>query len=121
MNVVIRAATSRRSIPDRCSAHAVSATPPAPPLANRRVATWPASVISVLARRSMRSDAPRLTARKRTMWPRNERATAAQAQRWALLGEDGLHGGQPPVPARRREAGHPFYGGVENPPSRRLR
>ena len=41
----MRQATSRRSIPERRSAHAVSATPPAPPAANSRVAASPAIVI----------------------------------------------------------------------------
>ena len=42
----MRQATTRRSIPERRSAHAVSATPPAPAAANRRVAATPAMVIS---------------------------------------------------------------------------
>ncbi len=41
----IRCATSRLSMPERRSAHAVTATPPAPPAANRRVAASPAIVI----------------------------------------------------------------------------
>ena len=45
MNATIRQATSRGSIPERRSAHAVSATPPAPAAANRRVAATPAIVI----------------------------------------------------------------------------
>ena len=45
MNATIRQATSRDSIPERRSAHAVSAMPPAPAAANRRVATRPAIVI----------------------------------------------------------------------------
>ena len=39
----MRDATRRRSIPERRSAHAVSAMPPAPAAANRRVAASPAS------------------------------------------------------------------------------
>ncbi len=46
MNATIRHATSRGAIPERRSAHAVSAMPPAPAAANRRVATRPAIVIS---------------------------------------------------------------------------
>jgi hypothetical protein len=42
---IIRHATSRRPIPDRRSAHAVSTTPPAPAVANRRVAATDAIVI----------------------------------------------------------------------------
>ena len=41
----MRAATVRALIPARRSAHAVSATPPAPPAASRRVAASPAIVI----------------------------------------------------------------------------
>ncbi len=46
MNATIRQATSRGSIPDLRSAHAVSATPPAPAAANSLVAARPAIVIS---------------------------------------------------------------------------
>ena len=42
----IREATIRGSIPERRTAHAVNATPPAPAVANRRVAASPAIVIS---------------------------------------------------------------------------
>ena len=45
-NAIMRSATSRRGIPERRRAHAVTATPPAPPAANRRVAARPAIVIS---------------------------------------------------------------------------
>ena len=55
MKVVMRAATSRRSMPERRIAHAVSAMPPAPAVANSRVAAWPARLISVLARSLMRA------------------------------------------------------------------
>ena len=66
MNVVMRAATSRASMPDFFSAQAVRAMPPAPALANSRVAAWPASVISVLARSPMRVPPPSTeTARNR--------------------------------------------------------
>ena len=44
-NAIMREATERRSIPERRSAHAVSAMPPAPAAANRRVAANPAIVI----------------------------------------------------------------------------
>ena len=47
----MRAATSRPSMPDFFSAQAVSAIPPAPALENSFVAAWPASVISVDARK----------------------------------------------------------------------
>ena len=83
-NVVILAVTSRRPMPERRSAHAVSATPPAPPVANSRVAAWPASVISVLARIPTRDPPSTLTARNSTMCPRNETASntsAATSQR----------------------------------------
>ena len=67
MKVVMRAATSRASMPDFFRAQAVRAMPPAPALANSRVAAWPASVISVLARSPMRLPPPSTeTARKRT-------------------------------------------------------
>ena len=46
MNATIRQATRRGLMPERRNAHAVSATPPAPAAANRRVATSPAIVIS---------------------------------------------------------------------------
>ena len=46
MNATIRQATRRGSMPERRSAHAVSATPPAPAAANSRVAARPAIVIS---------------------------------------------------------------------------
>ena len=46
MKAIIRQATIRASRPDRRSAQAVSATPPAPAEANRRVAANPAIVIS---------------------------------------------------------------------------
>ena len=75
----MRAATSARSMPERRSAQAVSATPPAPPLANSRVAACPASVISVLARRPRVAERRRLTARKSRMWPRNENASKMSA------------------------------------------
>ena len=45
MNATMREATRRRSMPERRSAHAVSAIPPAPAAANRRVAASPAIVI----------------------------------------------------------------------------
>ena len=45
MKATIRQATSRGAMPERRSAQAVSAMPPAPPAANRRVATRPAIVI----------------------------------------------------------------------------
>ena len=45
MKATIRQATSRGGIPERRSAHAVRAMPPAPAAANRRVATSPAIVI----------------------------------------------------------------------------
>ena len=45
MNATIRQATMRGSIPERRSAQAVSAMPPAPAAANRRVAITPAIVI----------------------------------------------------------------------------
>ena len=41
----MRSATTRASIPERRSAQAVSAMPPAPAAANRRVAASPAIVI----------------------------------------------------------------------------
>ena len=46
MNAIIRQATILGSMPDRRRAHAVSAIPPAPADANRRVAASPAIVIS---------------------------------------------------------------------------
>ena len=46
MKAIIRQATMRGSIPERRSAHAVSAMPPAPAEANSRVAASPAIVIS---------------------------------------------------------------------------
>ena len=46
MNATIRQATSLGAMPERRNAQAVSATPPAPAAANRRVATRPAIVIS---------------------------------------------------------------------------
>ena len=46
MKATIRQATRRGSIPERRSAQAVSATPPAPAAANSRVAARPAIVIS---------------------------------------------------------------------------
>ena len=45
-NAIIRQATIRGSIPERRSAQAVSAMPPAPPAANSRVAARPDIVIS---------------------------------------------------------------------------
>ena len=45
MNATIRTATVRAAMPDRRSAHAVSAMPPAPAAANSRVAARPAIVI----------------------------------------------------------------------------
>ena len=68
-------------MPERRIAHAVSAMPPAPALANRRVAAWPARVISVLARRPMREPEPPSleTARNRTMWPTKESASKTSA------------------------------------------
>ena len=45
MNAIIRHATIRASIPERRSAQAVSAMPPAPAAANSRVAASPAIVI----------------------------------------------------------------------------
>ena len=45
MNATMRQATIRRGIPERRTAQAVSAMPPAPAAANRRVATRPAIVI----------------------------------------------------------------------------
>ena len=46
MKAIMRQATIRGSSPERRSAQAVSATPPAPAEANRRVAARPAMVIS---------------------------------------------------------------------------
>ncbi len=46
MNAIIRQATMRGSMPERRSAHAVNAMPPAPAEANSRVAARPAMVIS---------------------------------------------------------------------------
>src|SRR3954466_13632184 len=68
----MREATSRLERPDLRIAHAVRATPPAPAVANRRVAAWPARVISVLARIPMRSRDPRpiAPARQSTRGPR---------------------------------------------------
>ena len=81
MNVVMRAATSRASMPERFSAHAVSAMPPAPALANSRVAAWPASVISVLARSPMRVPPPSTeTARNRIAWPTKDSASSTSAK-----------------------------------------
>src|SRR4051795_8590170 len=68
-------------MPDRRNAHAVSATPPAPPLANSRVAACPASVISVLARIPTRPRPSSPTARKRMMCPRKETASRPSASR----------------------------------------
>ena len=77
----MRAATSRASMPDFFRAQAVSAMPPAPALANRRVAAWPASVISVLARSPMRVPPPSTeTARKRIAWPTKESASSTSAK-----------------------------------------
>ena len=45
MNAIIRQATIRGSIPERRTAQAVSAIPPAPADANSRVAARPAIVI----------------------------------------------------------------------------
>ena len=45
-NATIREATRRGGMPERRSAQAVSATPPAPAAANSRVASRPAIVIS---------------------------------------------------------------------------
>ena len=97
MNVVMRAATSRASIPDFFSAHAVSAIPPAPALANRRVAAWPASVISVLARRPMRVPPPSTeTARNRIAWPTKDSASRRRAKashpRWPSASLDQTSG-----------------------------
>ena len=81
MNVVMRAATSRASMPDRFSAQAVRAMPPAPALANSRVAAWPASVISVLARSPMRVPPPSTeTARNRIAWPTKDSASSTSAK-----------------------------------------
>ena len=81
MNVVMRAATSRASMPDFFSAHAVSAMPPAPALANTRVAAWPASVISVDARSPMRVPPPSTeTARNRIAWPTKDSASSTRAK-----------------------------------------
>ena len=80
MNVVMRAATSRDSMPDFFSAQAVSAMPPAPAEANSRVAAWPASVISVLARRPMREPPPSTeTARNSTAWPTKDMISSPSA------------------------------------------
>ena len=46
MKATMRQATIRGAMPERRSAHAVSATPPAPAAANSRVAARPAIVIS---------------------------------------------------------------------------
>ena len=46
MNATIRQATTRGAMPERRSAQAVSAMPPAPPAANRRDAASPDIVIS---------------------------------------------------------------------------
>ena len=77
----MRAATSARSMPERRIAHAVSAMPPAPALANRRVAAWPARLIWVLAHRPMREPEPpcSATAENSTMCPRNESTSKASA------------------------------------------
>ena len=92
MNVVMRAATSRPSMPDFFSAQAVSAMPPAPALENSFVAAWPASVISVDARNPMRVPPPSTeTARNRIAWPTKESASSTRAKRshpmwpWAIL------------------------------------
>ena len=45
MNVVMEVPTARRSMPERRSAHAVSAMPPAPAVASSRVAATPAKVM----------------------------------------------------------------------------
>ena len=67
--MTMRAATSERGWPERRIAQAVSAIPPAPPVASRRVAAWPARLISALARIVMRPLSSRPTALKSTMWP----------------------------------------------------
>ena len=82
MKVVMRAATSRASMPDFFSAQAVSAMPPAPPDANRRVAAWPARVISVLARNPIRELSPSAsieTARNRIAWPTKDMTSRPSA------------------------------------------
>jgi hypothetical protein len=89
MKVVIRRVTSARSMPERRSAHAVSTMPPAPALANTRVAAWPASVISVLARSPMRPPPLPATARSRIAWPTKERTSKPSAR--------ASHAGSPPV------------------------
>ena len=71
--------TSRRSMPDLRIAHAVSAMPPAPALANSRVAAWPARLIWVLAQRPMREPPSWATAEKSTMWPRKESTSKTSA------------------------------------------
>ena len=86
----MRAATSVRSMPERRIAHAVSAMPPAPALANRRVAAWPARLIWVLAQRPMREPEPPslATAENSTMWPRKEstsKTSASVSQRMSPL------------------------------------
>jgi hypothetical protein len=57
-NVVSPLTTAARGIPDRRSAQPVSATPPAPAVANSRVAATPARVISQLRRKPMPSNRP---------------------------------------------------------------
>ena len=99
----MRAATSRASMPERFSAQAVSAMPPAPALANRRVAMWPASVISVLARMPMRPEPSSETARKRTMWPTNDSASSTSAS--------ASHHGSPWA-IRRQTSGRPASAGA---------
>ena len=82
MNVVMRAATSRPSMPDFFSAHAVRAMPPAPALENSFVAACPASVISVEARSPMRVPPPSTeTARNRIAWPTKDSASSPRAKR----------------------------------------
>src|SRR4029450_6612647 len=54
----MREATSARSMPERRIAHAVSAMPPAPALANSRVAAWPARLICVPVASPLRETRP---------------------------------------------------------------
>ena len=80
MKVIMREATSARSMPERRSAQAVSAMPPAPALAKSRDAAWPARLICVLVHRPMRERSPWATAEKSTMWPAKERISNTSAR-----------------------------------------
>ena len=127
VKVVMREATSRRSMPARRIAHAVSAMPPAPALASSRVAAWPARLIWALAReadaRAARRPARRreehdvaeegerprtrarasASARRRAEALARRRAGRAKRRREQHAGRD-QHARRPPRQEQRRRA-----------------